>query len=363
MTTSVFTIQEITGEKRLLGLMGRALPYRPFSLDTEQRVELTWLPGVTEATATVLGPKEEETTINGFWKDKYLGDNSTGSDFTFNGAPITTVRDARDVIDELCRSGVLLEVQWLDEKRWGLLKKFAKQWHNEHDLEWSITFAWISRGEQNGPPLFVAEVDMTDAVTAFSEANSGLRGVSLPKLNLNLGFVNGLSDIANSINDSILNIEDSVINVGQQVTQASNAVKGIIATCSGIADEAKLMRDYVCQTSSSAISSTPKEDMTAEERIEAEQWRSDMLAATRKMLSVAVQMREAFIKRIQGDLAGRYIARDGEDLRDVSQAFYKTPFEWRRIMIFNELESAELTAGQIVLVPRVNAPTSYGAND
>src|ERR1700690_3424684 len=124
-TSSSFSIQELTGpDLRLVVLQGRGLPYRPFKLSTNQRVELEWLPGSPEATSTVLSSKEDPATLNGYWKDKFIGvsgqDDSAGQGpppILSQGVGIPPVIDASRLFDSLCRYGQLLEVTWLSTKR------------------------------------------------------------------------------------------------------------------------------------------------------------------------------------------------------------------------------------------------------
>jgi hypothetical protein len=370
---SIFTIKEVTGDKRVIILTGRALPYRPFELTTEQRVEETWLPGVPEATATVLGPKEASTTISGFWKDRYLGDKGTSetqatlanpsSPFLFNGATVDRVRLARDAVDAFTRAGQLLEVTWLDERRQGFLKKFTKKWHNVHDLEWSMEFTWISRGEGRKPAVFVSDVDMDTSMGNIKESNSLLRAIKLPNIPLNYNYLNAITDLANAIDGSIAALEDAMIQVVQRAFTAVNAIKGIVSLSTGIVDECKMMSTFIEASASDMISFSNAEDAKPNERFEAEIWRQEALQNLKAVQAAAVQAREAFMQAAATDIAGRYIARAGDDLRDVSRIFYNTPFEWRRIMIFNQLDTSELTAGQLVLVPTMNTQAAYGVND
>ena len=46
-----------------LVLTGRALPYRPVTLEGTQELEVVWYPGFSNATAQALGPHEEKTKI------------------------------------------------------------------------------------------------------------------------------------------------------------------------------------------------------------------------------------------------------------------------------------------------------------
>ena len=56
-------------------------------------------------------------------------------------------------------------------------------------------------------------------------------------------------------------------------------------------------------------------------------------------------------KSIDPDLIKTFIARDDMDLREVSIVNYGGPESWRALMLFNELTSSKLTAGQLVFIP------------
>jgi hypothetical protein len=113
----------------------------------------------------VQGPTEGETTIDGFWKDKYLGYN-TGETAPINlysrrngaqlgeATPVTSVADAVALFDSIRSEGQVLEVSWGYVVRRGVLKKFTQKWHNIHDCEWSMAFVWTSKSRVETSPLF-----------------------------------------------------------------------------------------------------------------------------------------------------------------------------------------------------------------
>ena len=68
---SSFSIRELTGDQRSVILTGRGMPYRPLGFKGKQGLTITWLPGNPIATATVLGPQEDPSDVNGYWKDNF----------------------------------------------------------------------------------------------------------------------------------------------------------------------------------------------------------------------------------------------------------------------------------------------------
>src|SRR5262245_12238919 len=141
-----FTVQELSGDGRTLELTSRALPYRPFTLEGEHRVEVTWYPGNPVGTAQVLGAKETTTSINGWWKDRFLGDVDVSAPAlaSVDGTPITSARQLAETVDDIRRKGQLLEVVWNHLARRGFITSFRQTWHTIKDLEWEIEFTWIA---------------------------------------------------------------------------------------------------------------------------------------------------------------------------------------------------------------------------
>ena len=135
---SVFTIRETTGPGRVVRLTDRGLPYRPYTLETLQRMATTWYPGNPVATATIFGAAEGPTQIDGAWKDKYIEPSNALRPILLDGEPPSDVREAVRFMDEITRAGQLLEVTWDETIRRGHLRRFAKRWLNRHDVEWSM---------------------------------------------------------------------------------------------------------------------------------------------------------------------------------------------------------------------------------
>ena len=77
-----------------------------------------------------------------------------------------------------------------------------------------------------------------------------------------------------------------------------------------------------------------------------------VIRSTRKLRSAALQLRARIATLLQDTLAGTIVARDGENLREISTRFYGSPHEWRQLMVFNGLSSPVLSAGDVVMVPR-----------
>jgi hypothetical protein len=274
ITVPPLVIRELSGQKRELRLTDRSLPYRPMEIGVGQRVELTWLPGAPRATATVLGPTEDPTTMNGYWKEKYIapfrpvppapraGDSTLDKiqkgisavaslDFAslsaaapgpappdvraptavLNGQAIVHVWDLVALVDDICRQGQLLEMTWHREVRQGFLKKFVKKWHTDFDVEWTMQFDWVGRNEPVGP-LQISTVAGLDAMAAqFKAFEDRLLSLEVPKG----GFLSALANALSKIQEVQQALEDAIGGVVDAVTGFTTGINSIVQASKGIA--------------------------------------------------------------------------------------------------------------------------------
>ena len=360
-TAGAFIIKELGGERRVVDLVGRALPYRPYSLRTEQRVELTWLPGAPEATSTVLGAKEGDTMLSGMWKTKYLNVVGTGKQppFVVNNEPMFSVFEAVDVMESIVRQGQLVEVTWLTQRRVGHLAAFEANWEDHEDAAWSMDFKWVSRGEIPGAAVFIGDQTSTDTIGIMRTAFDAIDDIELPNFGLSLDFLDAYRDFINGLNALVLDMEVAVVNFTRKVLSPIQLTRGLVASLTSIEEEAQLLLDFFDASVDDAINgSNPIGHQAYSEKMSAAQYKAANRAWAHSMKKKATQSKGKLNQQTEGNLAGTYKARAGEDLRDVSKLYYNTPFEWRRIMLFNNFDNAELTAGQTVLVPKFNADRS-----
>jgi hypothetical protein len=353
MPGSTLTIKERTGRQRELRLTARALPYRPYTLKATQRVETTWYPGSPEGSATVLGGSHEPTTIHGFWKEKYIGDTTIVS-AALDGTQIVTVRELVDAMDSLRGEGQEVEVTWDEEVRRGLITEFERRWHNPQDVEWEVTFQWLSVGSAESQPELDGETSVGDTASVMGAQNDALQASATPPFPVSSDFSDTLTTQLLDIADSVASARGVVANLLIAAISPFDAARRMVAITGAVAEQAQTLIDTLAGAPSRLLNAGVEvEQMTLGQIIAAEGYVREMQRNARALKRTAVLRQQVLARAIQNDLLAVHRARDGQDLRDVSRIYYGTAFEWRRLMNFNELESAELVAGQVVLVPRV----------
>lgn len=418
-TGGPFTIRELTGQMREITLTSRALPYRPFTLTTSQRTEITWLPGYAVATATILGASEEPTTINGYWKDRFIGaipgstgpqsplsvargalvsvsasisggfggqGGSSSAPINVDGKPVLTVQEAVDLFDDVCRQGQLLAVVWETQTRHGHLTKFEKRWHNTHDAEWEMTFEWISRGDPVAAATHATDVTardtralleaaLDDAIAILGEAQAIARELT----DLVDSQLQKISSLVQQVGDAVDSTADAAtapLDTTRRILGLLESIEGeCVSTAESLESKPAIAWHRAAQSATrvggtatlAAARALGLETgfggparLSVAQRVEAYAFVGELKSSLRALRYQALERRVAMARQVRAEIAGTFTARQGDDLRDAAFQFYGDPSEWRRIMLFNGLQSSTLAPGQMVRVPRIAPDGSAG---
>lgn len=358
------TIKELSGMGRTLTLFGRALPYRPITFSGTMRAEFSWYPGNPEATAQMLGAAEDETSMHGMWKDRFLGGVNPTAIATIDGNPITTVSELAKRVDDFRRQGQLLEVTWDSILRQGIMTKFAQTWLYHTDMEWEMVFTWTGQGDTPGPAVLALRTDFTDVSAVWSAdkanyddatANVGILGQVTALADK---FTETLATFTRDLDNGVNDINSAVANTVDSVLDPIYATRRVIGVLSGLTDEAgQLIQDmgnhidrYVYSDNDATIAALP-----AGKCIAASKYKRRILVQAQQVRYNAAQQQADLSKQLNPNIIGAYVARADTDLRIVSNLYYGTPDEWRTLQAFNYIVGSVLAAGDVVFIPQLRA--------
>lgn len=375
-TSSVpeFKIRELTGQRRTVILTQRGLPFRPLSMSGNQRVEVTTPPGAPDGISSVTGPTEEDTNIRGRWSDKYLGATTA---ITNNGFQVTNVIAAVRLFDDIRITGQLLQVSWGPIVRTGHMSKFGHNWDNIHDVDWDATFKWINRGNVSFTDYSIPAPGMSDTASGLSalldQINSLLMSLPISPFSDEMSDLFAMSQKLRSLSDSIDRVTSGAVDLISSPFQIANsyrdALGGIVAVCSEFSEKIDssfgsatgLYLDSQMQGSSisgeSVLSSLLGNAMPSnvvDLLVPVQSQAMELKTTARDMRNLAIEAMRR-VEDPEDEVLGTYVARQGDNLRDVSMAFYETPMQWRSLMMYNQLDSAELEVGDIIVVPRLDS--------
>ena len=154
MATSILTIEEITGKKRRLDLIGAGLPLKGAQWGGQTVLATTWNAGNPEATQHVLSPQEDPSPWEGKWSTTMLIASPCLWNDSGSAQKIVIANELDAIFESLRLSAQLLRVTWSSEQagrqfqkvRIGRLQAYIGKFDTQDDLSWNATFEWISRG-------------------------------------------------------------------------------------------------------------------------------------------------------------------------------------------------------------------------
>lgn len=325
-------------------LEGRSGPYRPIAFEGEQRVKTTWYPGNPEASQQLVGGKLNPTTLNGTWKDRYLGDGAA--------------KRLEILFERIRAAGPSLEITWgdgLDDvgfsvfgegyRRVGVLSKFKTSPDRPQDVAWEMTFDWRSKGESSVAAL---------TATAMANPREGVRGM-VEDLRLAAdaheawrdGLLFGLrQDVDRALSEALLDVAsavDKVEGVTALVTTTAAFPAGAARALLGAAD---LGLSAVERLEGAVLSLDPSRAFLptdlATDLLRFKNRLFDLLGLSARARDSSRSTADQARDQSQPDLLAEVMAPAGVDLRDLALRFYGDADAWWAIANENDLPTSRV---------------------
>jgi hypothetical protein len=359
--TTDFLVEVIEGPRagEVIALAGRSLPYRAgqggsISFGGTQRTKLVWYPGNPVATQLVFGQTLEPTTINGVWRERYLGEDE----------PIRLV----ELFEELRMAGVQLLVSWETIVRTGLIKSFkwvpGEPTGGLTDIGWECVFEW--NGDGRPAPRKVggaAAGSLRDLVTALASTLNDLRlGVGAISLNfgtlfsaLSLIFAPTARD-SDDINDALFGAFDSLVNSASRMATeerlplryAQDASSAAGRAAEGAADFGDLFGNLA-----SGVAVATDDPV---EHVLFELDRRLLVERTFDVIEQSYAARLRLDEMIQPSPYRRVRPAHGTDLRALALTYYGDADQWARIARANGLTTSRIPDDVNEIVIPTNTP-------
>jgi hypothetical protein len=319
----------------------------------------------------VLGAAEDETTLRGQWKNRFL-QNVTfdGTSITpdaialLNRTPLLDVTALATLVDDIRRKGQLCEVSWLHLKRQGILTKFVQTWSEPVgiDLGWEVTFQWISQADEPSPAVLSSGLDLGDVQGSWQIAADALDAARAnPPFQQAATFQQTVDSTITSLKDESAEVVGAVANSVNGASTTSDTVRRLASVMSTINGQSQFLRDEVSVGTSESerfalpVSQAAGGTPSFTSRLRANVYSRGLYDAARAEQSQANLQRDDYASKLDPLLIGAFVARDGQNLREVAVVFYGTQEEWGTLLTFNQLTSSRLSAGQVVFVPKLTS--------
>lgn len=334
-------------------LAGNMLPMQPFSWDGEQRLNKEYYPGNPEPAVQVLGGKEGDLLIHGRFKDKRLKDPDLyGAAYQY-----------AEAVDAMRKRGNLVKFgmhgQAGDWIRYGFIEKSGFKMNKQSWIDYDISFLVVSDKqpknnyfvEQDKNTPQAANQDLINKVAAFQQKYSAIP-TSMPQ---SIGDVlNGLiSDVATNIN-LVTNFVNTILTVGEDIAKSANRALGLIKNARTSIYHFQQRADNLKHsfTGLSANNSIPPNVQTTNAYINIAQILGTIVTVSTMQVSLA-RMRTQFEAISKTLPLARHRVVQGETLQKVSIKHYGVPDNWKVIYDHNQLQTVQLTQGQLLEIPKV----------
>ena len=195
--SSIILIEELTqaggSTPRTVTLVGPSLPFMGAEWKSKNQLVTTWYPGNSdEATQDVLGPQDVPSDWEGAWHCTMM--TSCPTPYTDDQGNVTNVSDPsvlRDALDALFRAGRRLRVTWSTTQqadnstpgaypitgsivREGRAATWSFKHRTIHDIDWNISFEWVSRGSTTPRVTNTRDNTLVSAPTPYVAALQNL---------------------------------------------------------------------------------------------------------------------------------------------------------------------------------------------
>ena len=362
MPSEPFTIEELTGPGRRITLTSKSLPNRPVEFGGTQRVSKKWYQGLTVASAQVFGPTEEDTEVGSFWHTFQLVrdaetslegfDGVTGIRSTIVFGP--TAQQLVEAFDAIRRAGQLLRVSWAAIIRHGFLQKASFAHHRREDIEFKLTFTWVSQGEPTPKTVLGPQADAPkrrDNVLSFMAraraARDELVRIGAMPGRLSLAIRTRVSAAVDVLDAAAAVLAAALSNTTGIARIPSATFFRVASLAQDCAVKARVLAG-VLRTGNPDFD-IEQDDETA--RVTGRIGLANMRRATLDVEAEVLRVAELFRRLATPDARRVIVAHADEDLREVSRRFYGNPDLWQRIADRNGLIGSRLRGGEVIVIP------------
>lgn len=332
----------LSGES--IRLNGRMKPYRAgaggsISFGKVARTKLTWYPGNRKASQQNLGAILPPTTINGIWKERYLGGD----------VPISLV----ELFEQLVETQVQVRVYWETVERQGEVKQI--NWAPGDpvggigDIRWEIVFEWnaadtrIRRSRALGDTNLSLRDGLTRAANAIGTLGNLITDL-VTNTRLFVGSVNVAFGAAERTYEDILeDLEPSLTTLAQtagMMADEPSLPARHVEEASTAAGSVEVTAKQACEVTSGLFPAATTVGDSIEVILEDYLARHEVVEEGLKTEYEVFEQRVRLEDIIRPDTYLKVPALVGGDLREFAIRYYGDADKWDRIAKQNDLETS-----------------------
>jgi hypothetical protein len=341
----IFQIRQLEAPRRTLTLKDRALPRQGFEFSLEQRGETRWQVGTDEGEPLLSGTMLDQTEFDFNWKRQHFRNGAE-----VDGSRVETVEDLVRLVWSMIKDSVVVVISWDAWEFLGWLRRIDVPINRPGEYAVTLTVEWIKEGERSQKKRPKPASDYQTMITTIADSwSTALRTIRRPLALAREAQIEAETSVT-KINDTFREAESTIRQFRDSATD-SMAVSGRMAeSLSKVATEGAALR--------ATAGRQPHDVMPTDEpvsRVVLESYRAKLQRASAGLAWQATAERRKVLTEARPDVLRIHIAFENEDLRLLAYRTYGRIDAWQDVARFNELSGSTLRAGQMILLPRLEA--------
>jgi len=388
---SAVVIEELTGDLRVVRLVGSAQPFRPTPLSVIQKVVTTYLPGNPEANQQVLGTQDPSVDWTGEWRRTLLGKTPVVVSDKDGERYLSAPMDLVDLFDDIVRSGQRVRVTWgaIDGAgidRGNIVREgriVSADWniHRADIIEWKIKFEWAGRvgrahqvthSNDTGAVFSALQQDMNALALygAYQRTLASIASIPNSASFTTLGQIESLLDTPKQLTDKFL-IDMRRLNsqldgissiIKKTVNVPAEVVRSAVTIANAVHVTARKFRDTISAVPAELTSA--KSNLNDVLRSAKYGWKAadlgdvcaDRARGLQKQWSSAVRLDRP---TAPADILGIHLVKRSDTMQSIAMKWYQDPSLSVEICKANKLPWHTVTPGkQTLVIPAVKSLAS-----
>jgi nucleoid-associated protein YgaU len=364
-------ISQLTGNNNAILLRNRALPYQKAEfLSGKQNENKAVYPGNPIATIQILGSEELPTTFTGRWSDRfveadiYYGTQKTTVSPNDATAGLGNAKQLVIFFNTLRLEGQAVGVSWDDFYEEGILKECHFTFIRSQDIEYTLEFEWTKQDISQtqiaaGIPTTFQNIvnDIANIQSQISSFSDELISIQGYLSTITVAFETTLNGLIGSIayaTQNLIGLGTQVLNMAAATTSvyvsAVNLLQGLIIQSAQLVRQVNDIETQLLQ---------PTGWQQTKDYLDFITGLANLKNQAGVMVNTASNYSESLNKNYvqNNDYITQYVAKDGDNLRMVSQKFYGDSSYWSYLADINFLQNSGLTSGTVVLIPKIPGST------
>lgn len=314
----------------------RAIPKPPWTMPGKQRVVRTDYPGARRASAQVLGPKHEPSTLEGRWDDRY----------NFSGYAIAEKRR----FEAMCRRGNPVQISFAGEIFDCIITDWSFAYRRDDYIPYSFTIDNYGRPDEDAVRPVVTTAVQSSA-QAFDDTKLIADAIAEAHKKAPASAITGSS--RSGVETALKSMSANLNKLSDVLDTRQGALKPI-AEFKKTATMFRMVQGDAANVVTALVTARADTELgirTAMTVLDFESWSRGMRAQARLLLGTSRKGAQSMEERAAPKAQGTYRPHAGESLYAISRRFYGTPHAWHLIADRNGLSTLRLDGTELLIIP------------